>query len=329
LEYRRLGMTDITISEIGFGTGGISKLMVEEDFNEQSSAVNKAIKNGITYFDTAAAYGKGKSEKNLGRILSKNSSNFVVGTKIRLIPEQLENAYSEVIESVEESLHRLQRSYIDIIQIHNFITKDRNWPVPLSISPHDIFKEQGILKAFKELQKKNKVRYFGITGLGDPQILDEIINTNEFQTIQIYYNLLNPSAGYPVNKKFTAIDYNLLIEKCKKIGMGIFGIRSLALGALTNDTNFLSGDLPLLSIGSEYYKDVERSEKIKSIFAESDESISQSSIRFILDNNAISSVLVGFSKENQIDEITDCSGKLKINEEKMKQIKSLWDTDFQ
>ena len=74
LKYRQLGMTDITVSEVGFGTGGISKLMVEEDWDEQNSAITKAIKNGITYFDTAAAYGKGKSEKNLGRILKKNSS---------------------------------------------------------------------------------------------------------------------------------------------------------------------------------------------------------------------------------------------------------------
>ena len=111
-------MTDITVSEVGFGTGGISKLMVEEDWDEQNSAITKAIKNGITYFDTAAAYGKGKSEKNLGRILKKNSSAIIVGTKIRLLPEKLENAYSEVIKSVEESLDRLQRSYIDIIQIH-------------------------------------------------------------------------------------------------------------------------------------------------------------------------------------------------------------------
>ena len=206
-------MTDITVSEVGFGTGGISKLMVEEDLQEQNSAITRAIKNGITYFDTAAAYGKGKSEENLGRILGKDSSDIIVGTKIRLLPEQLKNAYSEVINSVEESLERLQRSYIDIIQIHNFITKDRNWPVPLSISPHDIFKDQGILKAFKELKKNNKVRYFGITGLGDPKVLDQIISTKEFQTIQIYYNLLNPSAGHTVNYKFTAINYNLIIEK--------------------------------------------------------------------------------------------------------------------
>ena len=322
-------MTDITVSEVGFGTGGISKLMVEEDLQEQNSAITRAIKNGITYFDTAAAYGKGKSEENLGRILGKDSSDIIVGTKIRLLPEQFKNAYSEVINSVEESLERLQRSYIDIIQIHNFITKDRNWPVPLSISPHDIFKDQGILKAFKELKKNNKVRYFGITGLGDPKVLDQIISTKEFQTIQIYYNLLNPSAGHTVNYKFTAINYNLIIEKCRKIGMGILGIRALALGALTDDTSFLTGELPLLSIGSEYNMDVQRAEKIKSILTESNESISETSVRFILDNDAISSVLVGFSKENQIDEITNCSGSPKINKETMKKIRSLWDTDFQ
>tara|TARA_B100000686_G_scaffold26710_1_gene26080 strand:+ start:16058 stop:17047 length:990 start_codon:yes stop_codon:yes gene_type:complete len=329
LKYRKLGKTDITISEVGFGTGGISKLMVEEDLQEQNSAIGKAIQNGITFFDTAAAYGNGKSEENLGRILNELSSDIIIGTKIRLLPEQLEKAYSETIESVERSLDRLKRSYIDIIQIHNFISKDRKWPVPLSISPHDIFKEQGILKAFKELRKNNKVRYFGITGLGEPKILNEIINTNEFQTIQIYYNLLNPSAGHSVNEKFSALNYNLLIQKCRKIGMGIFAIRALALGALTDDTNFLEGELPLLSIGSEYKMDVQRAEKIKSILREIDESISETSIRFILDNEAISSVLVGFSKEHQIDEITNCSGSPKINGETREKIKNLWDTDFQ
>ena len=58
--------------------------------------------------------------------------------------------------------------------------------------------------------------------------------------------------------------------------------------------------------------------RIKSILTEIDESISETSIRFILDNEAISSVLVGFSKEHQIDEITNCSGSPKINKETMK-----------
>ncbi len=329
MKYRKLGETDITVSEIGFGTGGISKLMVEEDLQEQDSAITKALKNGITYFDTAAAYGSGKSEGNLGRILSENSSKIIIGTKIRLLPEQLENAYKEVIQSVERSLDRLQRSYIDIIQIHNFISEDRKWPIPLSISPHDIFKQDGILKAFKELQRKNKVRCFGITGLGDPKTLDEVIKTNEFQTIQIYYNLLNPSAGHSVNQNFSAINYNLLIDKCRKLRMGIFVIRALALGALTNDTSFLTGELPLLSIGSKYDIDVRRAAKIKSIIEESKESISQTAIRFALDNDAISSVLVGFSKENQIDEITNCSDKPVISEGTMRSLGSLWDSDFQ
>ena len=329
MKYRKLGEIDITVSEIGFGTGGISKFMVEEDIQEQDAAITKALKNGITYFDTAAAYGSGKSEENLGRILSENSSQTIIGTKIRMLPEQLENAYQEVIESVERSLDRLQRSYIDIIQIHNFISEDRKWPVPLSISPYDIFKQNGILKAFKELQKKNKVRYFGITGLGDPKTLDEVIKTNEFQTIQIYYNLLNPSAGHSVNQKFSPINYNLLIEKCRKLGMGILVIRALALGALTNNTDFLTGELPLLSVGSQYDMDVRRSAKIKSIIKESEESISQTAIRFALDNDAISSVLVGFSKENQIDEITNCSDKPTISEGTMRSLRNLWDSDFQ
>ncbi|MED5579544.1 MAG: aldo/keto reductase [Nitrospinota bacterium] len=329
MEYRKLGTTDIIVSEIGFGTGGISRLMVEEDKKEQNSAITKALNNGITYFDTAAAYGSGKSENNLGRILNEESSEVIIGTKIRLLPEQLENPYKEVMQSVERSLDRLKRNHIEIIQIHNFITEDRIWPVPLSISPNDIYKNNGILEAFKELRKKNMVRYFGITGLGDPKTLDKVVSTNEFQTIQIYYNLLNPSAGLSVPQNFSAINYNLLIEKCRKLGMGIFVIRALALGALTNDTNFLKGEIPLLSLGSKYDTDVRRAGKIKTIIGENNETISQSAIRFALSNDAVSSVLIGFSRENQIDEITNCSGKPKFEEEKMRGLAKVWDSDFQ
>ena len=65
------------------------------------------------------------------------------------------------------------------------------------------------------------------------------------------------------------------------------------------------------------------------IIAKNEESISQTAIRFALDNDAISSVLVGFSKENQIDEITNCSDKPSISEGTMRSLRNLWDSDFQ
>src|SRR5216683_1460038 len=103
MEQRPLGSTGLKVSALGFGCGAVGGLMVRGSADEQRQAVSRALDAGITYFDTAAAYGDGLSEEHLGQVMRDLGawSRVVVGTKVRLRPEELPNPIVAVRTSIE------------------------------------------------------------------------------------------------------------------------------------------------------------------------------------------------------------------------------------
>src|SRR5438067_12526336 len=84
MDYRTRGKTWLRVSTLGFGCGNVGGLMVRGAPAEQERAVARAMELGINYFDTAALYGDGQSEQNLGRVLRTLKADVHVGTKFRL-----------------------------------------------------------------------------------------------------------------------------------------------------------------------------------------------------------------------------------------------------
>jgi len=329
MEYRTLGKSGVKISEIGFGCGNNAVLMVKASYDEQVKAVRHALDRGINYFDTAFAYGLGKSEENLGRILNELGTSTVVSTKIRLEPYSASDIKTATIHAVEASLSRLKRERVDLIQLHNRITMERNPGKRFSLTPKDVYGTGGVLDGFKVMRERGKVGYFGFSGLGDPQALHEVVASGEFHSFQAYYNLLNPSAGQPVPRGFSALDYSLIIDKAAAKGMGVAVIRVLAAGALTSDPTAGGGSSPEpLSPGSDYPLDLERAEKVKAVLGSEGKSLTQAAIRFALMKSEVSTVLVGFSNTTHIDEAVACSGAGGLSQDAMEKLKKLWETDF-
>lgn len=331
MEYRTLGKTGLRVSEIGFGTGGISELMVTGDHAGQLRAVRQAVEAGVTYFDTAAGYGKGKSEANLGRALKAVEGEAVVATKIRLAPEELNDPRGGAVASAGRSLERLGRDSVDVIQIHNYIAPGREWPVGITaLDLEDVLGPGGVIEGFKELRDRGKVNFFGFTGIGDPASLIALAECGEFDTVQAYFNLLNPSAGHPVPDGFGAADYRRLIDRAAVAGLGVLVIRVLALGALTADPGllgFLENTPPLLSVGSEFGEDARRAGKLAWL-AQKDMTLAQAAIRFALMKEGVSSVLVGFSNAGQLEEAVTCSGAEGLDDETMARLRAVWESDF-
>jgi aryl-alcohol dehydrogenase-like predicted oxidoreductase len=316
------------IAEIGFGCGNNAVLMVRAGYQEQMRAVRRALELGINYFDTAYAYGLGKSEENLGRILNDLGAAAVVSTKIRLEEDAVGDIKSATIRAVEAALSRLGRDRIDLIQLHNRITLKRNSGKRFSVTPKDVVESGGVLDGFKAMRHRGKVGYFGFSGLGDPKGLHEVVDSDEFHSFQAYYNLLNPSAGQRVPAGFSALDYGLLIDRAAAKGMGVAVIRVLAAGALTSDPTTGGGSSPEpLSPGSDYALDLERTEKVKFVVDEA-KSLAQAAIRFALMKPEVSTVLVGFSNVSHIDEAAACSGFGGLSPEAIAQLRKLWDSDF-
>lgn len=234
MEYRTFGSTGLQISAIGFGTGGTSGLMGRGDPEQQRAVTGYALEQGINYFDTAPGYDATKSEASLGRTLQELGARPLIGTKVRLRPQDWRDIPGAVRRSVDASRERLRVESIDLIQLHNRVALDRReWDDDV-VSVRDVLGPGGILETLKRLRDEGQVRFFGFTGIGEVAALDELIESGEFHSVQAYYNLLNPSAGMHVPVAFRGCDYGLIIDKAGAKGMGVLIIRALAAGALTD-----------------------------------------------------------------------------------------------
>jgi aryl-alcohol dehydrogenase-like predicted oxidoreductase len=329
MQYRTVGKTGIKVSEIGFGCGNNAVLMVKAPYEDQRQAVRHALDLGINFFDTAFAYGLGKSEENLGRILNELGANPVVSTKIRLESDAVGDVGAATIRAVEAGLKRLNRDRVDFIQLHTRVTLERGAGKRFSLTPQDVLGPKGVVEGFKTMRGRGKVGYFGFSGLGEVTALHQLVDSGEFHGFQAYYNLLNPSAGQPVPQGFSALDYRRIIDRAAANGMGAFVIRILAAGALTSDPSPGGGSSPEpLSPGSDYPLDVQRAEKVKAILGLDGRSLAQAAIRFGLMKSEVSTVLVGFSNTAHIDEAVACSGAPVLSDNEVARVRKLWATDF-
>ncbi len=190
MDYRPLGSTGISVSEIGFGCGNVGGLMIRGEHGDQVKAVARAMELGINYFDTASSYGDGVSETNLGRVLKELSAEVYVGTKFRVTTHEPGRIRGNVIASVEESLARMQRERVDLIQMHNHVASAADGG---SVSPEETLGE--VVDALRELRDQGKVGFWGMTAVGETAALHRVIDSGMLNTIQSVYNLVNPSAG--------------------------------------------------------------------------------------------------------------------------------------
>lgn len=331
MQYRKLGKTGLMISEIGFGCGNVAGLMTRETREKQIAVVKLALKLGINYFDTASAYGNGSSETALGRVLGRvmkgTEAKVTLATKVRIRPDDLAHLRKATITSVDQSLKRLERASVDLIQLHTRVAPSREGR-SFALTPSEILGPRGVLEGFKALREQGKVRYFGAPGLGDPESLHRLIESGEFDTIMAYYNLLNPSAGCSVPQGFSALDYGLLIDKAAAYGVGVIVIRVLARGALADFPAVGASSENTLSPGSDYIVDVQRAKSIKWLVRGDIKTLPQAAIRFALMKPEVSTVLVGFSELKHVEDAVSCSDAGGLLPKAMGRLRNLWDSDF-
>ena len=308
MQYRMLGNTGLRVSEIGFGCGNVGGLMVRGSHDQQISSVRHALDLGINYFDTARAYGEGQSETNLGRVLDEIGEEVILSTKIRLESDALQDIAAATASEVEQGLARLGRGSVDLIQLHTRLVEKRE-PGRFAMTPDEVLGPGGVIEAFKRLRDQGRVGFFGFTGLGDVEAIHALVDSGEFHSFQAYYNLLNPSAGQAVPEGFSALDYRRIIDRAAAGGMGVVVIRVLAAGVLSAVPESGGGSSrEPLSAGSDYERDVARAHKLSFLKDHGLESLPRAAIRFAFMKPEVSTVLVGFSNNAQIDEAAACSG---------------------
>src|SRR6185503_19631773 len=228
METRTFGRSGMKLSILGFGCGAVGGLMVRGSPADQERAIGRALDAGVNYFDTAVLYGNGESEKNLGRILGKlKPKGAIVGTKVRLPPDPGPIA-GEIAKSLEGSLKRLGMEQVGILHLHNPITSTGGGN---TLGTRQVLDE--VVPAFEALRRQGKVRFLGITAIGDTPALHEVIDARVFDSAQVTYNMLNPSAASALPANYPAQDYGLMFDHTRAAGVGVVGIRVLAGGALS------------------------------------------------------------------------------------------------
>jgi aryl-alcohol dehydrogenase-like predicted oxidoreductase len=297
-----LGKTGLRVSELGFGCGMVGGLLVRGEYPAMRRAVARAIESGINYFDTAPLYGDGQSEANLGAVLRELRAEVVVGTKVRLAPHDLDRMDAAVIESMEASLRRLGRDSVDLFQLHNPIALQRRCD-SASVTPDDL---SVVIRAFETLHRQGKIRFWGITALGDTAALHRVVATGGFHTIQTVYNLLNPSGGRQVSPSFPYRDFGRLIDRAAENQIGVIAIRVLAGGALSGTTDrhpiAMQGVAPLAT-GRDYAEDAARARRFAFLVADGTVgSLVEAGIRFALSKREISTAMVGTSSLEQLEQ---------------------------
>ena len=301
MEMRTFGRTGMRVSILGFGCGAVGGLMVRGDPADQEYAVARALDAGINYFDTAVQYGDGESERKLGRILKTlKPSNAIVGTKVRIPPADFGRIGDVVATSLDGSLQRLGMESVGIFHLHNPITQNGGED---SLSARHVLDE--VVPAFDRARQQGKIRFLGITAVGDTQALHEVIGARVFDSAQVSYNMLNPSAASALPQNYPAQDYGRLFDKTKAAEVGVVGIRVLAGGALSGSAErHPIASPPPEPIGSaaSYDADLARAQRLMPLVQEGFASdLAELATRFAISHPAMGTILVGMATPQQFE----------------------------
>lgn len=209
LPRRKLGKTGYSVSI--FSLGGESMIERIDRSSDAEAIINRALDLGVNYIDTAPAYGLGGSESNIGRVMASRRKEVFLATKTG------ERSYDGAMHQIEESLARLQTDYLDLYQLHDLQ------------SANDLDKalaSDGAVKALEKLKSEGVIRYLGVTGHKDPNLMLRSIHEYPFDCILFPLN-----AGDIHYSSFK----DLLLPEAVKLQLGIIVMKVTAVGRIFKD----------------------------------------------------------------------------------------------
>jgi aryl-alcohol dehydrogenase-like predicted oxidoreductase len=321
MERRILGRTGLKLAVLGFGCGNVGGLMVRGTAAEQDRAVTRAIELGINYFDTAPSYGDGASEANLGRVLRRTHPEIIIGTKLLIKPEDKKRINVAIASSLEGSLRRLGRETVDILYLHNAIGATGVDALPPDFLLYEV------VPAVENLRRQGKIRFSGITAIGDTEALHRIVTASAFDAAQIVYNLLNPSAGVNIPPAFAAQNFSGLLQSARAADMGAVGITVLACGALTGTDarHPLASKPDPMASGPDYSTDLFRARRLQPLVSEGHTgTLLEAALRFSISNSAMTTVLVGYSSLDQLEAAAAAIAKGPLPTGTLNRLRILW-----
>jgi aryl-alcohol dehydrogenase-like predicted oxidoreductase len=315
MKYRRLGRTGFEVSEIAHGLWGMSGWSGSDD-RQSLEALQLAVDLGCNFFDTAWAYGEGKSDALLGKILSANrGKRLYAASKIPphngKWPASPKNKYRDVfpaehvLKYAKLIREKLGTDSIDVLQFHVW---DDSWTDELE------FRE-----TVEKLKSDGWIRFFGLSlNRWQPENGIKAMRTGLVDVVQVIYNIFDQS---PEDKLF---------PECRELDIGMIARVPLDEGSLggklTAETKFPESDWR-----SKYFspdnlkKTVVRVENLKLVIPK-DIRLPEAALRFILSNPTVSTTIAGMRKPDHVRENIAVSDAGPLNAEVLQKLKKhRWD----
>ncbi|MEM9984595.1 MAG: aldo/keto reductase [Bacteroidota bacterium] len=291
MNQRPLGKNGFNISEVGLGCWQLGSDWGEGIEKEKAFAIlQQAVDSGITFFDTADVYGGGKSETLIGAFFQQNKTPVKITTKYGRTADVYPNNYTEdsLRKAVEASLKRLQMDCLDLIQLHCI--------------PMEALKSGEIFDALRKLKEEGLIAHFGASVESVEQGL-VCLEQEGLQSLQIIYNIFR--------QKLTTD----LLPQAQAKGVGLIVRLPLASGLLTGkftqETTFHESDhrnynrdgqafnVGETFAGLPFEKGVELAQQLEGMRPKGTNMV-QMALRWILDHEAVSTIIPGASLPRQV-----------------------------
>jgi myo-inositol catabolism protein IolS len=301
MNYRKLGNTDVSVSEISLGCwtmGGLNWVdgqpngwaNVNED--EVAAAIKRAVDVGVNHFDNADVYGNGRAERMLARVLKRlglKSENFIVATKVGHFRGTAEHAYDplHIRHQCEQSLKNLQRDYVDIYYLHHGdFGANGEWLA-------------GAAEILDTLVREGKVRLKGQSAYSDtdfqravpvvkPQVLQSwasALRRNFIQPDSIVGKLLAERQMSFV--AFSPLEQGVLLDKFDPDNMPKFEGGDIRAGSPRFKPENIRALKPKLA-------------RLKSRFGTTTEALASVALRYVLNHPHVACAIPGFRNERQV-----------------------------
>ncbi len=294
MEYRRLGSSDLTVSEIALGSwltfgGGIGR-------DRAKACVDRAFELGINFIDTANVYGRGAAEEFLGEALSSRPrDSFVLATKLYFPMSDADRGLSraQVLKQVDASLGRLRTDYVDLYQCHRY---DSGTPL------------EETMEALTEIVRAGKARHLGFSEwtVGQIQAAHELPGLERFVSSQPQYSLLWRLPERAVMPLCEAEGISQIVWS--PLGQGVLTGKYRAAAPYPPDSRALSESMGWAMsrfLTDEVLRGVER---LRPVAADVGLSLSQLALAWVLRRSNVASAIVGASRPEQLDDNAAAAG---------------------
>jgi aryl-alcohol dehydrogenase-like predicted oxidoreductase len=319
MKYRRLGDTEIEVSEVGFGVWTVSTGWWGEVDDEKSvRLLRQAHERGINYFDTADTYGSGKGETLLADAFGGMRDEVVISTKIgydfyshtqRRGQQERPQDWSEdfIRFALEQSLKRLGTDYVDFLQLHN--------------TKMDAVENDALFGLMEEFEREGKIRAYGVA-LG-PKIgwLEEGVKAmreRNVSGVQMIYNLLEQDPGRGLIEAARETGTSLIVRVPHSSGM--------LEGKYTKDTTFAKNDHRRHRSKEWLFDGLKKVAQLAFLTAE--RTLGQAALKFVLASSEVASTLPNIYDEDQLEEFASAPETPDLTGEELARIEELYENNF-